>query len=168
MDYMARFAAKLFRSEVSCLRKRTFAFRVFWQNRPLTYFWGDDRLVRSGAKTISHQNFSPFCRLSPQNRFSEKHVSGQNFFTKPHHNNYRGPMDYMARFTAKLFRSEVSCLRKGTFAFRVFWLNRPLTYFWGHADRLVRSGAKTISHQNFSAFCRLSPQNRFPEKPISG
>jgi hypothetical protein len=74
-------------------------------------FWG---------KNILHKNFPPFCLLSPQNLSSEKHVSGQNFFTKPHHNNYRGPMDYMARFTAKLFQSEVSCLRKGTFAFRVF------------------------------------------------
>jgi hypothetical protein len=73
-----------------------------------------------GGKTISHENFAPFCLLSPQNRFSEKHVSGQNFFTKPHHNNYRGQTDYMARLGAKLFRSEVSCLRKRTFAFRIF------------------------------------------------
>jgi hypothetical protein len=33
-------------------------------------FWG---------KNILHKNFPPFCLLSPQNRFSEKHVSGQNF-----------------------------------------------------------------------------------------
>jgi hypothetical protein len=80
-------------------------------NGPFGAFWG---------KTISHENFAPFCLLSPQNRFSEKHVSGQNFFTKPHHNNYRGQMDYMARLGAKLFRSEVSCLRKRTFAFLIF------------------------------------------------
>jgi hypothetical protein len=43
-------------------------------------FWG---------KTTSHKNIPPFCLLSPKNRFSEKHVSGLNFFTKPHHNNYR-------------------------------------------------------------------------------
>jgi hypothetical protein len=81
------------------------------QNGPFGAFWG---------KTISHKNFAPFCLLSPQNSFSEKHVSGQNFFTKPHHNNYRGQTDYMARLGAKLFRSEVSCLRKSTFAFRIF------------------------------------------------
>jgi hypothetical protein len=34
-------------------------------------FWG---------KTISHKNFPPFCLLSPENRFSEKHVSGLEFF----------------------------------------------------------------------------------------
>jgi hypothetical protein len=43
-----------------------------------------------GRKTISHKNFSPFCLLSPQNRFSEKHVSGQNFFTKPDMNPRNG------------------------------------------------------------------------------
>jgi hypothetical protein len=37
------------------------------QNGPFGAFWG---------KTILPQNFSPFCLLSPQNRFSEKHVSG--------------------------------------------------------------------------------------------
>jgi hypothetical protein len=42
-------------------------------------------LVRFGAKLFFHKNFPPFCPLSPQNRFSEKHVSGLNFFTKPHH-----------------------------------------------------------------------------------
>jgi hypothetical protein len=81
------------------------------QNGPFGAFWG---------KTISHKNFAPFCLLSPQNSFSEKHVSGQNFFTKPHDNNYLGETDYMERLGAKLFRSEVSCLRKSTFAFRIF------------------------------------------------
>jgi hypothetical protein len=84
---------------------------ILGQNGLFGAFWG---------KTISHKNFPPFCLLSPQNRFSEKHVSGQNFFTKPHHNNYRGQTDYMAQFGAKLFRSEVLCLRKNTFAFRIF------------------------------------------------
>jgi hypothetical protein len=81
------------------------------QNGPFGAFWG---------KTISHKNFAPFSLLSPQNSFSEKHVSGQNFFTKPHHNNYRGETDYMERLGEKLIRSEVSCLRKSTFAFRIF------------------------------------------------
>jgi hypothetical protein len=73
-----------------------------------------------GGKTISHENFAPLCLGRPRNRFSEKHVSDQNFFTKPHHNIYRGQTDYMARLGAKLFRSEVSCLRKRMFAFRIF------------------------------------------------
>jgi hypothetical protein len=81
------------------------------QNGLFGAFWGN---------TILHKNFPPFCLLSPQNRFSEKHISGQNFFTKPHHNNYRGQTDYMERLGAKLFRSEVLCLRKSTFAFRIF------------------------------------------------
>jgi hypothetical protein len=81
------------------------------QNGLFGAFWG---------KTISHKNFTPFCLLSPKHRFSEKHVSGLNFFTKPHHNNYLGQMDYMARFGAKLLWSEVLCLRKSTFAFRIF------------------------------------------------
>jgi hypothetical protein len=46
----------------------------FGQNGLFAAFWG---------KTISHKNFPPFCLLSPQNHFFEKHVSGQNFFTKP-------------------------------------------------------------------------------------
>jgi hypothetical protein len=57
------------------------------QNGLFGAFWG---------KTILHKNFHPFCLLCPQNRFSEKHVSGLNFFTKPHLNNYQGQMDYMA------------------------------------------------------------------------
>jgi hypothetical protein len=73
-----------------------------------------------GGKTISHENFARFSLLGSQNRFSEKHVFGQNFFTKPHHNIYRGQTDYMARLGAKLFRSEVSCLRKRMFAFLIF------------------------------------------------
>jgi hypothetical protein len=81
------------------------------QNGPFGAFCG---------KTISHKNFPPFCLPSPHNRFSEKHISGQNFFTKPHHNNYRGQTDYMAHLGAKLFRSEVLCVRKSTFAFRIF------------------------------------------------
>jgi hypothetical protein len=40
------------------------------QNGLFCAFWG---------KTILHKNFPPYCPLSPQNRFSEKHVSGQNF-----------------------------------------------------------------------------------------
>jgi hypothetical protein len=81
------------------------------QNELFGAFWG---------KTISHKNFPPFCLLSPKNCFSEKHVSGLNFFTKPLHNNCRGQIDYMARFGAKLLRSEVLCLRKSMFAFRIF------------------------------------------------
>jgi hypothetical protein len=81
------------------------------QNGLFGAFWG---------KTISHKNFPPFCLLSPKNRFSEKLVSCLNFFTKPHHNNYRGQMDYMARFGAKLFQSEVLSRRKSMFAFRIF------------------------------------------------
>jgi hypothetical protein len=34
-----------------------------------------------GGKTISHQNFSPFCLLSPQNRFSEKTRFRSEFFS---------------------------------------------------------------------------------------
>jgi hypothetical protein len=103
------------------------------QNGPFGASWG---------KNISHQNFASICLLSPQNSFSGKHVSGQNFFTKPHHINYWAQTDCMARLGEKLFRSEVLCLRKSMFAFRIFLLNRPLTYFWGQTDRLVRLGAK--------------------------
>jgi hypothetical protein len=103
------------------------------QNGPFGAFRG---------KTILHKNFAPFGLLSPQNSFSEKHVSGLNFFTKPHHNNYRGQMDYMGRFGEKIFRSEVLSLRKSMFAFRIFLLKRPLTYFWGKTDCLVHFGAK--------------------------
>jgi hypothetical protein len=103
------------------------------QNGPFGAFCG---------KTISHNNFPPFCLLSPQNRFSEKHISSKNFFTKPRHNNCRGQTDYMERCGAKLFRSEAPCLRKSTLAFRIFLLNHPLTYFWAKTDRLVRFVAK--------------------------
>jgi hypothetical protein len=85
-------------------------------------FWG---------KNILHKNFPPFCLLSPQNSFSEKHVSGKNFFTKPHNNNYRGETDYMERLGAKLFRSEVLCLRKSTFRVPSFLTKPPPYVFLG-------------------------------------
>jgi hypothetical protein len=122
------------------------------QNGLFGAFWG---------KTISHKNFPPFCLLSPTNCFSEKLISGMNFFTKPHHNNYRGQMDYMARFVAKLFRSKVSCLRKSTFAFRIFLLNRPLSYFWGYTERLVRLGAKLFRTKTSLHFASYAPKISF-------
>jgi hypothetical protein len=101
--------------------KKYFYVPNFFTKPPPHVFLGQNGLFGAfWGKTILHKNFPPFCLLSPQNRFSEKHVFGLNFFTKPHLNNYQGKMDNMARFGAKLFRSEVLCLRKSTFAFRIF------------------------------------------------
>jgi hypothetical protein len=70
--------------------KKHVCFLNFLTKLPPQVFLGQNGLFGAfGGKTISHKNFPPFCFLSPKNRFSEKHVSGQNFFTKPHHNNYR-------------------------------------------------------------------------------
>jgi hypothetical protein len=75
--------------KVLCLRKSTFAFRIFLLNRPHVFLGQNGPFGAFWGKT--HQNFSPFCLLSPQNLFSEKHVSGLNFFTKPHDGNQNGP-----------------------------------------------------------------------------
>jgi hypothetical protein len=127
------------------------------QNGPFGAFWG---------KTISHQNIASFSLLSRQNRFSEKHVSGQNFFPKPYHNNYRGRTDYMAllgqNFSGAKFRSSSKHACVPNFLTKppphVFLgQNGPFGAFWG----------KTISHKNFAPFCLLCPQNRFCEKHVS-
>ena len=139
---MARLRAKLFRSEVSYLWKNTFMGRIFLLNRPSPISGPNGLFGVFGGKTISHENFASFGLGSHRNRFSKKHVFGQNFFTKAHLTNYRGQTDYMARLGANLFRSEVSYLWKKYFMFRIFLLNRPLTYFRGHTDCLVCLEAK--------------------------
>jgi hypothetical protein len=49
------------------------------------------------------------------------------------------------------------------------FLTKPPPYvFLGPYGPFSAFGGKTISHQNFSPFFRLSPQNRFPEKQVSG
>ena len=57
----------------------------FFTKRPPHLFWEPNELYGAfRGKTVSDENFAPFCLRSPRNRFSEKHVFGLNFFTKPH------------------------------------------------------------------------------------
>jgi hypothetical protein len=49
-----------------------------------------------------------------------------------------------------------------------FLTKPPPHVFLGQNGPFGAFGGKTISHKNFSPFCRLSPQNRFPEKQVSG
>jgi hypothetical protein len=120
-----------------------------------------------GGKTILHQNFSPFCLSSPQNRFSEKHVSGQNFFPKPHHNNYRERTDYVALLGQNLSGAKFRSLKKHA-CVPNFLTKLPPHVFLGQNGPFGAFWGKTISHQNIASFCLLRPQNRFSEKHVSG
>jgi hypothetical protein len=73
-------------------------------------FWGQtDRLVRSWAKLFRTKTSLHFSSQAPKIVFLKKHVSGQNFFPKPHHNNYGERTDYVAllgqKFSSTKFRS---------------------------------------------------------------
>ncbi len=68
------------RSFVS-LKKHDYVLNFFTKPPPHLFLGPNRPFGAFGGKTISHENFAPFCLVSPQNRFSEKHVSGPNFFT---------------------------------------------------------------------------------------
>jgi hypothetical protein len=71
------FSGAKFSGAKFCSSKKHVCVPNFLTKLPPYVFLGRYGLFSAfGGKSISHQNFSPFCRQSPQNRFSEKQVSG--------------------------------------------------------------------------------------------
>ena len=60
------------------------------------------------GKIDPDKNFTGFCLKRPQNCFSAKHVSRPNLFTKPPRTYFRGQIDYVTRFEAKLSQTKTS------------------------------------------------------------
>jgi hypothetical protein len=81
----------------------------FFTKPPLLLFSGPNGLCGSfQGKNITNEEFGHFCLKRPQNRFSEKHVFGPNFFTKPPCTYFCDQTNYVARFEAKLSRTKTS------------------------------------------------------------
>jgi hypothetical protein len=57
-------------------KKHVWVPNFLTKSSPYVFLWPYGPFNAFGGKTISHQNFSPFCGLSPQKRFPEKQVSG--------------------------------------------------------------------------------------------
>jgi hypothetical protein len=70
-------------------------------------------------------------------------------------------------YWGKIFLVRSFVLRESTHPFQIFLLNRPLTYFWGKTDRLVRFGEKLFRTKTSLHFASFAPKivflkNTFP------
>jgi hypothetical protein len=79
----------------------------FFTKRPPHLFSGPNGLCGVfRGKIVPNENFAHFCLKRPQNRFSEKHVSGPNSFTKPPPHIFLGPNGLFDAFQGRIVSDE--------------------------------------------------------------
>ena len=166
---MARFGAKVSRSEVSSIPKNTFSVGIFWWNQPHTSFLGlIGYVVRSGAKSFRTKTSLNFALKALSNSFFQKTRFRFEFLYKiaPHQFSWPSGLDGVIWGKSVPERSLVHP-KKHVFVWN--FLMKPASYIFSGPKWLYGAfGGKIVPDENFAQFCHKTPlEFVFPKNTFS-
>ena len=166
---MARFGAKVSRSEVSSILEKTFSVEIFSWNRPLTSFLSQiSYMVRLGAKLFWTKTLLNSASKALSNSFFQKTRFRFEFLYKiaPHLFSWPNEIDGAIEGKSVLERS-FDHPKKHVFRWNFFM--KPVPYLFFGSNWLYGAfGGKMVPDENFAQICLKSTfKFVFPENTFS-
>ena len=152
----------------SFFRKKTFSVRIFLQNHPAPIFPTKQTMWRVSRQNCPGQKLRSLLPKTPRNSFSEKRVSGLNFFTKPPPHLFSRPNGLCGAFQGKIVPDKNFtgfCLKRPQNCFSAkhvsgpnLFTKPPHTYFRSQIDYVTRFEAKFSQTKSSFGFALNAPK----------